>query len=109
MGLWSRFAERMIAVAREEAGKKAAPPPPEPAPEGKAGVGKPRSQAFYTISGRPHVRIPWGDEARFTDKQLTACPGCRARPGELHDPGCGQEQCPSCGGAAFHCGCRYGE
>lgn len=31
------------------------------------------------------------------------CHDCRAKPGELHDPGCDTEQCPECGRQAISC------
>jgi hypothetical protein len=34
---------------------------------------------------------------------MTDCPGCGARPGEWHRPGCGWAQCPYCGDQLGDC------
>jgi hypothetical protein len=67
-----------------------------------------QAQPYYTIAGSPHVRVPYGDEAGARFDPDLRCPGCGAKPGELHVPSCGREQCPACGGTAFLCECRYG-
>ena len=68
-----------------------------------------KAQPYYTIAGNPHVRIPWGDEQGSRYDPDLRCPGCGSKPGELHVPTCSREQCPSCGGTAFQCDCKYGK
>src|SRR4051812_46944388 len=66
-------------------------------------------QPYFTISGKPHVRVTFGDEKDFTEaEQGKVCRGCGTRPGDLHVPSCPREECPSCAGTAFLCDCKYG-
>jgi hypothetical protein len=65
-------------------------------------------QPYYQIGGHPHVRIAWGDEKDSLAEEGKLCPCCGMKPGDLHIPSCVNEQCPSCGGQAFVCGCDYG-
>lgn len=99
-------------VARDEEARKAplpAPFRPEMPAERLARMRSLRSQPYFTVDGQPHVRVLYGDEKSFGfEDQGKLCKGCGARPGDLHVPSCGREQCPACGGTAFLCECKYG-
>ena len=67
-----------------------------------------RMQPYFTIAGKPHVRVAYGDEKDTQAEEGKLCPGCGTKPGDMHVPSCGREQCPACGGIAFLCECKYG-
>jgi len=62
----------------------------------------------YTIGGRAHERIRYGDAREGGDPPLASCPDCGAAEGQLHVPGCDVEVCPACGGRVVSCDCPYG-
>ena len=55
------------------------------------------------------ISIAQGPIDQRKDNMMTAiksdaCPHCGAKPGELHELGCGVEGCPQCGGQLLSCG-----
>ena len=107
MGWLKDFADRMAGVARDEDRRRAFEQAAVSGTlQGLAQQAGKRQAAYLTISGKPHVRISWGSE-QGSPEVLGLCPGCQARPGELHRLGCGQEECPSCGAKALGCGCDF--
>jgi hypothetical protein len=57
----------------------------------------PENETLDFPSGVAFAAIPY--------KGVTFCPDCAVRPGGHHHPGCGEEECPACGGRLAACGC----
>ncbi|HET6398825.1 MAG TPA: hypothetical protein VFH47_04660 [Candidatus Thermoplasmatota archaeon] len=49
------------------------------------------------------ARVPFGQEAHFVPG--ATCPQCATRLGDFHHVGCHAEECGSCKGKAWQCGC----
>jgi hypothetical protein len=64
------------------------------------------AQAWLTYddlddAGTAYARIPYVADGSVTGR----CHDCAVEPGELHLPGCDDEECPACGGQVISCGC----
>jgi len=56
-----------------------------------------------------HITYPDGTKLKVLPYPETVpktrCPGCGAKAGELHEPGCEFEECPKCRDLLSHCDC----
>ena len=61
----------------------------------KRRIGDAQGLTVYTVKGKPHSRIRFGDEqAGWGD---APCNGCGVSRGQFHVPDCEYEKCPVCG------------
>lgn len=70
-------------------------------------AGSQNEPEYQFSDGRSLVRVRYGEEEHDWRAECGPCHDCLAVAGEFHVPGCDVEQCPSCGGQAMSCGCRY--
>lgn len=61
-----------------------------------------QEQPKVVISGKEYARIKYGSEKDAWGADQHPCGDCAAIKGQYHVPGCDIEQCPCCGGQAFH-------
>ena len=74
--------------------------------ECQARIDEAQTRTHYELLNGSFHRIPYGKETNHGGFEATErCHDCYVSVGQLHQPGCDWEQCPSCNGQVISCRC----